>query len=182
MIPGHRLAVLLDQVQQNQINQCLYHNTVIPPSLYYDHACEQDDFPLDTLVELHDHTDEVWYIDFSHDGSMLASASSDNSIIIYDTVRWKRVLRLADHHGIGDVMGVCYVSWSPNDQYLLSCSRGNDLIVYDIKVSLCHYIHLAPSDDHIERWSKSRLHRPFRVYRHFCSMVSRWSIVRCRLS
>lgn len=135
MIPEHRLAVLLDKVQQNQINQCLYHNTTRPPSLYYDHACEHDAFPLHLLIELSDHSDEVWYIDFSHNGTMLATASSDNSIIIYDTTIWKPIHRFADHHGIGDVMGVCYVSWSPDDKYLLSCSRGNDLIVYDVKVS-----------------------------------------------
>lgn len=136
MIPEHRLAVLLDQVQEAQVTQCLYHNTITPPSLYQDHNCEHDDFPLHLLIELSDHTDEVWYVDFSHDGTMLASASSDNSIIVYDTVRWKPIQRFADHHGIGDVMGVCYVSWSPDDKYLLSCSRGNDLIIYDVKVSI----------------------------------------------
>ena len=134
MIPEHRLAVLIEQVQEHQIDDCLYHNTTVPPSLYYDHECERDNFPLETLTELHDHSDEVWYVDFSHDGTMLASASSDNSVIIYDTVRWKAIHRFADHHGVGEVQGVCYVSWSPDDQYLLSCSRGNGLIVYDVKV------------------------------------------------
>ena len=32
---------------------------------------------------LQDHTDEVWHIAFSHGGTMLASASRDNSAIIY---------------------------------------------------------------------------------------------------
>ena len=136
MIPEHRLAVLLDQVQESQTHSCLYHNTTIPPSLYYDHVCEREGFPQQVLVELHDHTDEVWYIDFSHDGTKLASASSDNSIVIYDTLRWKVVHRLTDGHNLMDVLGVCYVSWSPDDRYLLSCSKGNVLIVWDLKVSL----------------------------------------------
>lgn len=135
MIPEHRLAVLLDQVQEHQADQCLYHNTSTPPSLYHDHVCEREDFPLQTLIDLNDHTDEVWYIAFSPDGSMLASASSDNSIIVYDTVRWKPLWRFSDSHGVGDVAGVCYVSWSPDSRYLLACSRGNDLMVYDVKVS-----------------------------------------------
>jgi len=137
MIPEHRLAVLLDQVQQRQINQCLYHNTNTPPSLYHDHICDRENFPSQHLTDLRDHTDEVWHIVFSHDGSMLATASSDSSIIIYDTVRWKAVLRLSDSRAMSDVSGVGCVAWSPNDQYLLSCSRGNDLTVYDVKVSLC---------------------------------------------
>jgi len=134
MIPEHRLAVLLDKVQHGQIDECLYHNTTIPPSLYYDHTCEEEGFPLQSMVELRDHSDEVWYIDFSHDGSMLASASSDNSIIIYDTRRWKIMMKLSENNAMSDVPGICYVAWSPDDRYLLSCSKGKDLTVYDIKV------------------------------------------------
>lgn len=133
MIPEHRLAVLLDQVQQGQVEQCLYHNTTTPPSLYYDHACERDGFPLHLTTELREHSDEVWYIEFSHNGSMLASASSDNSIIIWDTRRWKMIMRLSENSAMPDVQGICYVAWSPDDRYLLSCSKGNDLTVYDIK-------------------------------------------------
>jgi len=136
MIPEHRLAVLLDQVQQEQVNECLYHNTTVPPSLYYDHTCEPDEFPLHSMVELRDHSDEVWYVDFSHDGSMLATASSDNSIIVYDTQRWKMTMKLSENSAMPDVQGICYVSWSPDDRFLLSCSKGNDLTVYDIQV--CH--------------------------------------------
>jgi WD40 repeat protein len=30
------------------------------------------------------HTDEVWYLQFSHDGRKLASASKDNTVIIWE--------------------------------------------------------------------------------------------------
>ena len=33
---------------------------------------------------LTDHSEEVWYVKFSHDGSMLASASKDGQAIIWD--------------------------------------------------------------------------------------------------
>lgn len=133
MIPEHRLAVLLNQVQSQQIDQCLYHNTATPPSLYHDHTCEEAGFPSHVYETLKDHSDEVWYIEFSHDGTMLATASSDNTVNIYDTVRWNKIVTLSDTRAISDVSGVCYLAWSPSDQYILACSRGNDLTIYDVK-------------------------------------------------
>lgn len=133
MIPEHRLAVLLDQVQDNQVRSCLYHNTNVTPSLYHDHVCEKDDFPLQTVLELHDHTDEVWYLEFSHDGSMLATTGKDNCVIVYETSSWKPLHRLEEQHGIGEVGGVSYVAWSPDDRYILACSNGKDLAIYDTR-------------------------------------------------
>lgn len=85
MIPEHRLASLLHQVKQAQISKCLYHNTANSPSLYSDHLCPRDQFPLSTIEILTDHTDEVWFLEFSHDGTRLASASQDASVLVWDT-------------------------------------------------------------------------------------------------
>ncbi|GAB7351094.1 hypothetical protein MBLNU459_g1560t1 [Dothideomycetes sp. NU459] len=133
MIPEHRLAVLLDQFQETQVKRCLYHNTTEAPSLYHDHVCDPDDFPLEIRAELRDHNDEVWYLEFSHDGSMLASTSKDSTVVIYDTTTWRMIARLAHHHGGGGEVGVCYVAWSPDDRYILSCSQGKDVIVYEAR-------------------------------------------------
>ncbi|PSK36709.1 hypothetical protein B9Z65_1892 [Elsinoe australis] len=135
MIPEHRLAVLLKQVQDNQINNCLYHNTTSIPSLYHDHVCDKDDFPLEVLTELRDHHDEVWYIAFSPSGNMLATASADNNIFVYNTTSWRLMLRLNETHTNSEVAGVVVIAWSPDDRYLLSCSRANQLTVYDINDS-----------------------------------------------
>lgn len=135
MIPEHRLAVLLDQFQETQIKQCLYHNTTEPPSLYHDHICDPEDFPLEIRAELRDHNDEVWYLEFSHDGSMLASTSKDSTVVIYDTTSWQMIARLAHHHGSSGEVGVCYVAWSPDDRYIISCSQGKDAIIYEARVS-----------------------------------------------
>ena len=97
MIPDHRLAVLLDHVKQNQINQCLYHNTATAPSLYSDHLCDRSQFPLRTSFELSQHTDEVWYLEFSHDGTKLATTSRDCSVIIYDASTFNILHKLTDH-------------------------------------------------------------------------------------
>ena len=46
--------------------------------------CERDDFPVTTTHILEEHTDEVWFLAYSPDGSMLASASKDARAIIWD--------------------------------------------------------------------------------------------------
>ncbi|PNS16549.1 hypothetical protein CAC42_283 [Sphaceloma murrayae] len=132
MIPEHRLANLLKQVQDTQINNCLYHNTTAIPSLYHDHTCDREDFPLEILTELRDHHDEVWYIAFSSTGRMLASCGQDNNVFIYDTATWRRIHQLNETNINTDVTGVVFLAWSPDDRYLLSCSRANQLTVYDM--------------------------------------------------
>ncbi|KAF2220619.1 WD40-repeat-containing domain protein [Elsinoe ampelina] len=135
MIPEHRLAVLFKHVQDNQIFDCLYHNTTSVPSLYHDHVCDRDDFPLEQLTELRDHHDEVWFIAFSPKGTYLATASADSHVYIYNTTSWRIVHRLNETHTNGEVSGIVSISWSPDEKYLLSCSRGNQLTVYDIQDS-----------------------------------------------
>ena len=136
MIPEHRLATLFTAVQQEQILNCRYHNTIAQPSLYTDHECSADDFPLQTLTELRNHTDEVWFLEFSHDGSMLATAGKDGLVCVYDTMRWKLRHEFREHErsatGTGD-RGVCYVAFSPDDQYLISCSTSNEFVVVNVR-------------------------------------------------
>lgn len=145
MIPEHRLATLLSVVQEEQILGCRYHNTTIQPSLYTDHACSSDDFPLHTHHELKNHSDEVWFLEFSHDGSLLATAGKDGLVCVYDTVRWRLKHEFREHErsplasgsnssaGAGDNRGVCFVAFSPNDQYLISCSQNNEFVVVDVQ-------------------------------------------------
>ena len=133
MIPEHRLAILLDQVKSNWINNCLYHNTKDSPSLYHDHICDQEDFPNRAIHELRNQDSEIWYLAFSNDGTKLASASKDKTVVIYDVGsnfahRWT----LGDHEA-----GVCYLAWSPDDTKLLTCTRerDNSIRVWDVNVS-----------------------------------------------
>jgi WD repeat-containing protein 26 len=128
MIRDHRLAELFDQIKQSQINQCLYHNTADPPSLYADHLCDRDDFPSRTAMVLEDHTGEVWHVQFSHDGSKLATASQDRSVNIYETVTFRRLHTLSHHSA-----EVTYVSWSPDDTKIITCSQDCKARVYDVE-------------------------------------------------
>ncbi|KAJ9639948.1 hypothetical protein H2199_006181 [Coniosporium tulheliwenetii] len=102
--------------------------------LYVDHSCDREDFPLKTVLELRNHHDEVWFLRFSHDGSMLATASKDCTVVIYDTTTFKPLHILADHDA-----GVCYVAWSPDDTKLISCAQAQDNCarVWDTKTGKC---------------------------------------------
>jgi WD40 repeat protein len=131
MLPEHRLAVLLQQVKQSQISNCLYHNTATSPSLYADHICDRNNFPLRTVVELEKHTGEVWQIRFSHDGSRLATCGSDGSAIIYEVRSFEAIHILTDHEG-----GVCSLAWSPDDSMLVTCSQDKRARLWNTNVSL----------------------------------------------
>lgn len=52
-------------------------------SLYQDHHCDSSCFPNITTTILEVHTDEVWNIEWSHNGEYLASAGKDKSAIIW---------------------------------------------------------------------------------------------------
>jgi len=90
MIPQRRFSALLHQARAYQRQQCIYHNSPLYTfSLYSDHRCNKSDFPRITTTILEVHSDEVWNIEWSHDGNFLASASKDKSAII-----WKRGVSL----------------------------------------------------------------------------------------
>jgi WD40 repeat protein len=148
MIPEHRLATLLSSVQEQQILNCQYHNTTATPSLYTDHECAEQDFPLHTLTQLKNQTDEVWFLAFSHDGSLLATAGKDGLVNVYETTRWKIVHEFREHerNGAGpDARGVCFVAFSPDDKYLISCSQNCEFVVLDVRDG-----HMVCKADHFD--------------------------------
>ncbi|KAL1916136.1 uncharacterized protein VTP21DRAFT_6140 [Calcarisporiella thermophila] len=127
MVPDRRLEQLLLQATEHQRAQCLYHNAGDEEededeeeevSLLTDHKCDKARFPCTTLHVLEHHTDEVWYIAFSHDGRQLASASKDQSIVIWSVDDGYLLREL-----IGHTHEVSFVAWSPNDEMILSCAN-----------------------------------------------------------
>ncbi|PYH89342.1 WD40 repeat-like protein [Aspergillus ellipticus CBS 707.79] len=132
MIPDNRLAILLDNVKQNQINQCLYHNVASPPSLYSDHMCDRKDFPLRPGIELSQHSDEVWWCQFSNDGTKLVTASKDQSVIIYDTSTFAVLQKLMGHED-----GVAQCCWSPDDSKIITCSQDKTARVWSVETGRC---------------------------------------------
>lgn len=145
MIPDHRLASLLDQVKSNWVNQCLFHNTAQSPSLYSDHMCDRNAFPRHNSMQLTRHSNEVWYVEFSHDGTKLVTTSKDKSVIIYDvTDRFSVIHRFYEHHD-----AVVFATWSPDDTKLITCSQDKTAKVWDVQV--CTYrsalLHILTSID-----------------------------------
>lgn len=126
MLPERRFSAVIEQAFTYQRTHCLYHNVPYTPesfSLYTDHQCSRDDFPLLTTNILKQHTDEVWYISWSHDGQYLASASKDQRAFIWrigpetePNVRDCSLERRLNEHQYP----VGYVAWSPDDKILLT--------------------------------------------------------------
>lgn len=131
MIPEHRLAVLLDQLKQNQISKCLYHNSSTSPSLFSDHLCDRSQFPLRTILELSHNSGEVWFIEFSHNGRRLATSGQDSAVLIFDTSNFQVRHKLTDH-----TAHVAHLTWSPDDSKLITCSQDHKARVWDSEVSV----------------------------------------------
>jgi WD40 repeat protein len=83
MVPSRRLATLLDQARRHQQQDCVFHDDGNASSLYLDHECSSGQFPEMTTHILADHTDEVWKLEWSPDGTMLASAGKDHLVVIW---------------------------------------------------------------------------------------------------
>ncbi|KAL2821824.1 WD40-repeat-containing domain protein [Aspergillus cavernicola] len=132
MIPDNRLATLLDHVKQNQINQCLYHNTAHSPSLYSDHMCDRNDFPLVSRLELTHHSNEVWHCQFSHDGTKLVTTGGDSTVIIYETSTFEVLHTLQEHED-----GVAHAAWSPDDSKLITCSQDRTARLWSTETGRC---------------------------------------------
>lgn len=125
MLPPRRLITLLNQAVELQKEKCPYHNTkstnnLDDVSLLLDHVCSKDQFPCQTVQVLNDHCDDVWFLRFSPDGSMLATGSKDGTLIIWDvdketgTVKHKRTF---ENHSYG----VSYLAWSPDCTFIIAC-------------------------------------------------------------
>lgn len=162
MIPEHRMATLFHQFKDSKIRECIYHNTREVPSLYMDHSCNRSSFPLELHTELDQHSHEVWFCAFSNDGTRLATASKDKSVIIYDTTafRVKHVLR--EHR-----QPVAYVAWSPDDSRLVSCSQDFEARLWDTKV--CATLNLIRSQSNAMCLQSGRC---VRILKHHMEPVS----------
>jgi len=97
------------------------------------------------LTDLEAHAKPVNCVRFSPDGTMLASASVDGTIIIwkFDGLqrRWMQFTQLLIH--TSDVVDLC---WSPNSQFLFSGSMDDTAIVWDINATGSAKVHLRFSD------------------------------------
>ncbi|KAF9059529.1 WD40 repeat-like protein [Rhodocollybia butyracea] len=146
MIPQRRFLTLLQQAHEDQLRRCIYHNTPLestPFSLFSDHECNKDGFPGVTTTVLLGHADEVWNVEWSHDGSYLASGSKDKSAIIWymgSDSKWEAHLILKDHQ-----FPVHSLAWSLDDSKLLTGAE-HHIKLWNTKTGSC----LRTMEDHTE--------------------------------
>jgi WD40 repeat protein len=81
-------------------------------------------------MELDDHSGEVWFVKFSNDGTRLASAGQDGTVIIYEVPSFKILHTLADHED-----GVGSVAWSPDDSMIVTSSQDKRARLWNAHVS-----------------------------------------------
>eukprot|EP01137_Pigoraptor_chileana_P019367 Opistho-2@80313 len=133
MVPEGRMEQLIAQGLQLQTHNCMYHNTTDDEiSLLEDHKCDRDQIPCETQHTFEQHTDEVWFVRFSHNGKKLASASKDKTIMIWDMTEFRHVHTLVGHSD-----ALSFVAWSPNDKMLLSCGNDNKIKMWDAETGVC---------------------------------------------
>ncbi|RDD37740.1 WD repeat-containing protein 26 [Trichoplax sp. H2] len=119
LLPPNRLRMLLRQAMDLHRERCLINNTKITEeSLLADHSCNRHNLPCITKQILTDHSDQVWYVQFSHDGQKLATGSKDTSVIIWrlNNGKFEKVQKFKDRADC-----VSFLAWSPDDKYLLIC-------------------------------------------------------------
>lgn len=102
-------------------------------SLFTDHVCDNRNIPCRTSHVLDKHTDEVWFVRFSHNGRLLASTGKDCTILLWDATDSFSLLRVLAGH----TMHVSYVSFSPDDAQLLSCSEDGTLRLWNVVEGTC---------------------------------------------
>ncbi|KAI3711096.1 hypothetical protein L2E82_40934 [Cichorium intybus] len=136
MIPERRLLQLVEQALDLQNETCLFHNSLAgETSLFTDHRCGRDKIPSQTVQILQEHSDEVWYLQYSKNGKYLASSSSDNSAIIWEVNPDGKVS--LKHRLIGHQKPVSCVSWSPNDDQILTCGLEEVVRRWDVSSGEC---------------------------------------------
>lgn len=142
LLQENRLENLLCQTIEQQKRLTMFPYTRKSTiSLLEDLEHCQDRVPRNILHRLHGHDDEVWFVQFSHQGDYLASASKDATVIIWN-LRGLLSGKCDSQDPIlykfrGHSQMVSYLSWSPDDKQLLSCGADRIIRLWDIETGEC---------------------------------------------
>ena len=138
MVPQRRLATLLHQARQYQLDACPYHEPTTVPSLYIDHQCQTNTFPSVTTHILADHTDEVWRIKWSPNGQLLASAGKDKLVVIWQ-LEPRSTSQSSPIHSIGPIRhlrdhkeAIDCMAWSADSRTLV-IGADKEVYIWDVE-------------------------------------------------
>jgi len=139
LIPENRLEqLLLQAVEYQKEHLCVLqnpqnHDPSQGVSLLQREIAPEDAIPDTTLAVLTDHEDEVWNVQFSHNGQYLATVGTDKMCFVYNVHSLGAPFRSLKGHG----EAVSVVAWSPNDKYLLTISQDRKAKVWDVAKGEC---------------------------------------------
>lgn len=133
LVPEDRLETLLDLAIQKQVDNCLYHNPdgfdFREKDLLDDHKCSNDAIPRKCIHVLEAHEDEVWIVEFSRDGSLLATSSKDGVVVIWRVSKQFKLLnRIIAHDG-----SVLSIAFSPSGDHYVTTGADSALKLWDTK-------------------------------------------------
>lgn len=142
LLAENRLQVLLQQAVDGQKQRTMFPYTRQKRiSLLEDLEHCPDRVPRQAMFRLSGHSDEVWFVQFSHNGRYIASASKDTTVIVWDWAGLKSgavdesnavLNRLKGHSHV-----ICLMSWSPDDTHLLSCGKDYSIRLWNVSAGEC---------------------------------------------
>ncbi len=110
------------------------------------------------------HKDEVWHVQFSHSGLLLASGSKDATAQIWRISPTGEAVHM--HSLTGHEKAVAFVTWSPDDSRLLTCGSDHEVQPHS------YHIHPLKFQKHLHRTPLCQPHRK-------ASMEQEWSTCLC---
>ncbi|GIM11778.1 hypothetical protein Vretimale_15248 [Volvox reticuliferus] len=78
------------------------------------------------------HSKAVASVKFAPSGLLLATASADKTVCLWDVTTGSRISTLSGH-----TCGISDVSWNPNQRYLATAADDNTLKLWDVETGTC---------------------------------------------
>jgi len=187
MVPENQLEKLMLQAVQYQKDRGTSSTNILTSSIGSDISLLSEDVhlvdhvPRDLIRVLHDHTDEVWFAQFSPNGRYLSTCSADGTALIYDLSLmpdvWKhlglkkrdKVAAASSDHAqnsastntnhvnpvvcSGHNGKITHLAWSPNSDRLLTVSDDVTINLYDTQGKKLHTFQKHEEGICAVRWS-----------------------------
>ncbi|WKY15056.1 hypothetical protein Q1695_000512 [Nippostrongylus brasiliensis] len=144
ILPPARLEQLLNQAHATQVSKCRVHmrkessEGLEAADVFVDHSCQMRASRAYVNTQtINDHKSEVWCVEFSPDGTLLASCSRSTRVFIHTVVPGgERVELLHILSGYDNADSVSCISWSGDSKLLaVACTEQTpfDIMVFAAK-------------------------------------------------
>lgn len=138
MLPQSRLFNLLNQAKLYQLRNNRY-NSIDDEnfnfSLLNDYYQDNSTFPNFNSLTVKAHFDEIWHCCFSHNGTYLATASRDKSVVIWKIDAAQQSIKKYKSIANNDE-DISAIAWSNDDTLLLTAAE-EVIFIYDTTTGNC---------------------------------------------